>query len=151
MNCPKCHIGTTVENDGHRCSKCNTLYFEQTIHPVREDDGLIMYRIVPGDGSDSYLIGEFWEVEALCRKLRLLVEQGVHDGFLPPDDERIAQWLTVREAAELSGLRRRTVQWACQHGRIEGARPGPWRFTLQAFRRWRHSKAVKRRGHKTGS
>lgn len=53
--------------------------------------------------------------------------------------------ITVREAAQQSGLSERAIRWACKNGRIEGAKPSPWRFSLRSFRRWRHSQPVKRR------
>jgi hypothetical protein len=125
------------------------LYFEQTIHPVTTDPDLpAMYYLVPGDGSRAYLLGELWEVRQVLDILQALVDQGTHDGPLDEDDERVSTWLTVKEAAQQSNVSIRAVQWACKNGRIEGAKPNPWRFSLRAFRRWRHSEPVKRRGHK---
>lgn len=148
--CQTCQVPRPQLESGAICPECGVTFFRQTIHPVQTcgPDEPPLYYLVPGDETDAYCVGELWEVRQVLDTLQALVDQGNHDGELDEDDERVAVWLTVKEAAQQSNVSIRAVQWACKHGRIEGAKPNPWRFSLRAFRRWRHSEPVKRRGHK---
>lgn len=48
-----------------------------------------------------------------------------------PDQE--TQWITVAQAAELSGYAISTIQWLLRTGKIKGIKPGhDWLTTLEA-------------------
>lgn len=108
---------------------------EWTIKVARNDNGELWW-LFSSDGS-RFCIGEYSEAEALCDKLCELVENGNHDGEIDGDDERIAVWLTVKQAEALSGISARSIRWACKWGHIYDARAKPsWHFTKSAFDAW---------------
>lgn len=107
-----------------------------TIKVARDNDAELWW-LFSSDGH-KFCIGEYPEVEALHAKLSELVGQGNHDGEIDADDERIAEWLTVKEAAEMSGVKAVSIRWACrpENKKIVDAKPHPWRFTKSAFLAW---------------
>lgn len=135
MICPKCNIAL---DDSNRCPLCGVERFPQSIHPVKEDDGLIMYWVNPGDGGDAHLVGEFWQVAELRDRLNDLINDGVHGGELEQYDPLVQEWITVKEASQLTDISARSIRRACTLGKIEHAEPEPWHFPLRSFRRWLH-------------
>jgi len=115
---------------------------EWALHPVRDDDGSEMWWLLNSDGH-QFCLGEYPEVEALADKLNDLIAQGNHGGELSPDDPRIIEWLTVKEAAEISGESPVTIRWAARN-KIEGALPRPWRFPKASFDAWMRTGRNKR-------
>ena len=115
---------------------------EWTLHPVRDDDGAEMWWLLNSDGH-QFCIGEHHEVIALYDTFADFVNHGNHDGEIDAGDERIIEWITVAQAAEMSGESPVTIRWAARN-KIEGALPRPWRFPKSAFYKWMRTGRNKR-------
>jgi len=112
-----------------------------TIHPVELDEAA-EYWLDTGDGELRNL-GNLDQVCELHAVLADLIDQGNHGGELPPDDPRIIEWITVAQAAEMSGESPVTIRWAARN-KIEGALPRPWRFPKASFDAWMRTGRNKR-------
>jgi len=106
---------------------------EWTLHPVRDDDGNEMWWLLRGD--ERLRLGTCLDVVELYEVLFRYIDHGNHDGELDAGDERIIEWITVAQAAELSGESAVTIRWAARN-KIEGALPRPWRFSKASFLAW---------------
>lgn len=118
-----------------------------SVHAVIEPDQADKYRLACDDGR-SFLIGKMPEVYAAFDALHELVANGTHAGEIAADDPRFAEWLTVRQAAELSGFAYSTVRAAFAKGQIKGAIRGPWRCAKAALMAWMRDERTHKRGRR---
>lgn len=118
-----------------------------TPHEIHKMDsaGVLMYAIIPDDGSRGYLMGERREVEQLRDKLNALLDRNEYDGEISSDFEQLGhKWITVPEAAQLilevsgDNIPTRTIRYACKNGHIKGAemQGRDWRFPQTRFLHW---------------
>lgn len=106
------------------------------------------YGVVPDDGTNGLIIGEWPSVLLLYETLKQLIETGKPDEEVHHLDERLGHtWLSVSEASERYGVPADTVRYAAREGFISmaGKQGRDWRFPQRYFLHWL-AKVYKPRG-----
>lgn len=98
-----------------------------------------MWSIIPDDGTDGFIIGEWHSVVAVHAALTKLIESGRADEQVTELDERLGtKWLSVSEAAAEFSVPTDTVRYAARNGHIKDAEKQgrDWRFPQRRFLYW---------------
>lgn len=98
-----------------------------------------LYAILPNDGTHGLVVGDWESVQVLHQALGELLNIGVADERLDPDDERLGvQWMSAVEAALLYDIPMDTVRRAARKGHIKLSRKeqNVWRFPARKFVEW---------------
>ena len=114
-----------------------------SIHPIAgsDEEGGMMYALLPDDGTNGLLIGEQSDVEAVSNVLtRFLVYGRLGDAIPDVHPQLGTPWLSAREAEEKWNVPRATITLACRQGKIrEAAKLGNrWHFPQRTFLAWLH-------------
>lgn len=102
-----------------------------------------MWAIIPDDGTDGFIIGEWDSVIAAHAALTWLIESGGADEEVNELDERLGtKWLSVSEAAREYGVPDKSIRDAAANGRIKYSKfqNGLWKFPERTFRSWHRDK-----------
>jgi len=98
-----------------------------------------MWAVIPDDGTNGLIIGEWESVLAVHAALTRLIETGQADEQVDELDERLGhRWLSVSEAARQYSVPVDTVRYAAREGNIPMARKQgrDWRFPQRKFLWW---------------
>ena len=108
------------------------------LQKTTEDDGLVFWWLVPGDGTRAFLLGTIQQVAEVWQALGQLLAAGEHDGEIPGDHWQITVTMTTAEASELYGIPSRTLRSACASGQIKAQKVGKtWLMSASSFHSWR--------------
>jgi hypothetical protein len=102
------------------------------------------YAIMPGDGTNGFLVGDMDCMRVLAKRLGRFLETDKHDGVISHLDERLGwQWMNITEAVEFSithniPVAAPTIRLACAQGKIADAKLDgkTWRFPRATFLGW---------------
>jgi len=116
-----------------------------SIHPITgsDEEGGMLYALLPDDGTNGLLIGERADVETVSDVLTRFLVYGQTDEAIPDVHPQLGTpWLSAREAEEKWGVPRATITLACRQGKIrEAAKLGNrWHFPQRTFLAWLHKR-----------